>query len=156
MDYIPLPCILTDPVLKALLSYVETAVVLLLLMGAWLVVRCWREAWAEYYLSVLFSLLFTVGLRASTALFMRYDEDQTRLTIARLVATLLWLFWLYLLLRFHGLLRKARVTALCVWRRLPMPWLGCSCAPCKTMCPKTACAAPARGARWASMPSSTA
>jgi hypothetical protein len=101
MDYIPLPCILTDPVLKALLSYVETAVVLLLLMGAWLVVRCWREAWAEYYLSVLFSLLFTVGLRVSASLFMRYDEDQTRLIIARLVASLLPLFWLFLLWRFR-------------------------------------------------------
>jgi hypothetical protein len=111
MSYIPLPCILTDPVLKALLSYVETAVVLLPLVGAWLVARCRREAWAEYVLSVLFSLLFTVGLRASVTLFMRYDEDQTRLTIARLVAPLLWLFWLFLLWRFRRLLREARVTA---------------------------------------------
>jgi hypothetical protein len=111
MSYIPLPCILTDPVLKALLSYAETAIVLLPLVGAWLVARCRREAWAEYVLSVLFSLLFTVGLRASVALFMRYDEDQTRLTIARLVAPLLWLFWLFLLWRFRRLLREAREAA---------------------------------------------
>ena len=42
---------------------------------------------------------------------MRYDEDQTRLIIARLVATLLWLFWLFLLRRFHRLLREAREAA---------------------------------------------
>ncbi|KOO24705.1 hypothetical protein Ctob_008939, partial [Chrysochromulina tobinii] len=41
---------------------------------------------------------------------MRYDEDQTRLIIARLVAPLLWLFWLFLLWRFHRLLREARMT----------------------------------------------
>jgi hypothetical protein len=104
MSYIPLPCILTDPVLKALLSYAETAGVLLLLVGARLVA-------SEYYLSVLFSFLFTFGLRASVTLFMRFDEDQTRLTIARLVATLLWLFWLFLLRRFHRLLREAREAA---------------------------------------------
>ncbi|KOO30598.1 hypothetical protein Ctob_007908, partial [Chrysochromulina tobinii] len=44
MSYIPVPCILTDPVLKALLSYVETAVVLLPLVGAWLVAWRRREA----------------------------------------------------------------------------------------------------------------
>ncbi|KOO26862.1 map3k delta-1 protein kinase [Chrysochromulina tobinii] len=104
LSYIPLPCILTDPVVKALLSYAETAGVLLLLLGARLVA-------SEYYLSVLFSFLFTFGLRASVTLFMRYDEDQTRLIIARLVASLLWLFWLFLLRRFHWLLREARVTA---------------------------------------------
>ena len=120
MGYIPLPCILTDPVLKALLSYAETAVVLLLLAGAWLVARrrrdtdgllLEREAWAEYILSVLFSLLFTVGLRASVTLFMRYDEDQTRLAIARLLASLLWLFWFFLFWRFRRLLREAREAA---------------------------------------------
>ena len=111
MGYIPIPCILTDPVLKALLSYAETAIVLLPLVGAWLVAWCRREAGAEYFLSVLFSLLFTVGLRVSVTLFMRYDEDQTRLIIARLVAPLLWLFWLFLLRRFHWLLREARMTA---------------------------------------------
>jgi len=105
------PCILTDPVLKALLSYVETAVVLLPLVGAWLVARCRREAWAEYVLSVLFSLLFTVGLQASVTLFMRYDEDQTRLIVGRLVAGDLWFFWLFLLFRFRRLLGEARVTA---------------------------------------------
>ena len=181
MSYIPLPCILTDPVLKALLSYAETAVVLLLLVGAWLV--AWRRrkaatraedtreeaqsalearvaaadaakdaakanaaavkaeaatteaecilsahmdaakakaaavkadtaaAEAEYFLCVLFSLLFTVGLRVSASLFMRYDEDKTRLVIARLVASLLPLFWLFLLWRFRWLLREARGTA---------------------------------------------
>ncbi|KOO53741.1 ctr1-like protein kinase, partial [Chrysochromulina tobinii] len=103
MSYIPVPCILTDPVLKALLSYAETAVALLPLVGAWLVA-------SEYDLSVLFSFLFTFGLRASVTLFMRYDEDQTRLIIARLVAPLLWLFWLFLLWRFHRLLREARMT----------------------------------------------
>jgi hypothetical protein len=111
MSYIKVPCILTDPVLKALLSYVETAVVLLPLVGAWLVARCRREAWAEYVLSVLFSLLFTVGLQASVTLFMRYDEDQTRLIVGRLVAGDLWLFWLFLLFRFRRLLGEARVTA---------------------------------------------
>jgi hypothetical protein len=111
MGYIPVPCILTDPVLKALLSYAETAIVLLPLVGAWLVARCVRKTWAEYFLSVLFSLLFTVGLRVSVTLFMRYDEDQTRLIIARLVASLLWLFWVFLLRRFHWLLLKARMTA---------------------------------------------
>jgi len=155
MGYIPLPCILTDPVLKALLSYAETAIVLLLLLGAWLV--AWRRrkaatraalkrkeaqsaleagtvavanaakdaarakaaadkadaaaAEAEYFLCVLFSLLFTVGLRVSASLFMRYDEGQTRLMIARLVASLLPLFWLFLLWRFLRLLREARGTA---------------------------------------------
>jgi hypothetical protein len=182
ISYIPLPCILTDPVLKALLSYAETAIVLLLLLRAWLIAWRRREAAtraedkreeaqtaleagttvatkakakvlvkallrtvgrcrsvpqevatdaakdaakakaaadkaaaaaaeAEDFLSVLFSFLFTVGLRASVTLFMRYDEDQTRLAIARLVASLLWLFWLYLLWRFHWLLREARGTA---------------------------------------------
>jgi hypothetical protein len=187
ISYIPVPCILTDPVLKALLSYAETAIVLLLLLRAWLVAWRRREAAtraedkreeaqkaleagmavapkakakvlvkallraallrmvgrcrsvpqevaadatkdaakakaaadkaaaaaaeAEYFLSVLFSFLFTVGLRASVTLFMRYDEDQTRLAIARLVASLLWLFWLFLLWRFHWLLRKAREAA---------------------------------------------
>jgi len=155
MSYIPLPCILTDPVLKSLLSYAETAVVLLLLVCAWLV--AWRRrkaatraedkreeaqkalevgsvaaddaakdaskakaaavkaeaatAEAEYFLCVLFSLLFTVGLRVSASLFMRYDENQTRLVIARLVASLLPLFWLFLLWRFRRLLRKARGAA---------------------------------------------
>jgi hypothetical protein len=37
---------------------------------------------------VLFSLLFTVGLRVSVTLFARYDEDQTRQAISRLVASL--------------------------------------------------------------------
>ena len=190
ISYIPLPCILTDPVLKALLSYAETAVVLLLLVGAWLVAwrrrkaathaalkreeaqkaleagtadapkakakvpakallrtallravgRCWSVAQevaadadkakaaadkakaaadkantaaddARYFLCVLFSLLFTVGLRVSASLFMRYDEDQTRLIIARLVASLLPLFLLFLLRRFHWLLREARGAA---------------------------------------------
>ena len=151
ISYIPLPCILTDPVLKSLLSYAEIAVVLLLLAGAWLV--AWRrrkaatraalkreeaqKAWsvaqevaadvakvkaaadkantaaddARYFLCVLFSLLFTVGLRVSASLFMRYDEDQTRLIIARLVASLLPLFLLFLLRRFHWLLREARGAA---------------------------------------------
>jgi hypothetical protein len=120
MGYIPLPCILTDPLLKALLSYAETAVVLLLLVSFWVVAQCSRKAWAEYNLSVLFGFLFTVGLRASATLFMRYDEDQTRLIIARLVATLLWLFWLFLLRRFRGLLvtaaaAEARAAAAKAW-----------------------------------------
>ena len=34
MGYIPVPCILTDPVLKSLLSYAETAVVLLSAFGS--------------------------------------------------------------------------------------------------------------------------
>eukprot|EP00900_Chrysochromulina_parva_P015562 jgi/Chrpa1/24006/Chrysochromulina_OHIO_Genome00024661-RA len=42
---------------------------------------------------------------------MRYDEDQTRLIIARLVASLLWLFWLFLLWNFRRLLLKARKKA---------------------------------------------
>ena len=116
MGYIPLPCILADPVLKALLSYVEVAVVLLLLVGAWLVARRWRdtdglrerEAWAEYFVSVLFSLLFPVGLRASVALFARYDKDPMRQTIARLVAPLVPLFMLFLLWRFRRLLHEAQ------------------------------------------------
>ena len=44
ISYIPLPCILTDPVLKALLSYAETAIVLLLLVRAWLAAWRRREA----------------------------------------------------------------------------------------------------------------
>ena len=178
MSYIPVPCILTDPVLKALLSYVETAVVLLPLVGAWLVAWRRREAAtraedkrveaqsaleaaeleearrreavkreevqqvleaetiavadaakdaakakaaavkadaaaaeADDFLSVLFSFLFSVGLRASLALFKRYDADQTRLIIARSLVWLLPLFWLFLLRRFRRLLREARVTA---------------------------------------------
>jgi hypothetical protein len=182
MSYIPLPCILTDPVLKAVLSYAETALELLLLVGAWLV--AWRQrevatraalkrkeaqsaleegtavapkakakvlvkallravgrcrsvpqevaadaakdaakakaaadkadaaaAVADYFLCVLFSLLFTVGLRASVTLFMRYDENQSRLAIARFLASLLWFFWFFLFWRFHWLLREARGTA---------------------------------------------
>ena len=110
MGYIPLPCILTDPVLKALLSYAETIVVLLPLVGAWLVARCTRKAWAEDILSMLFSFLFTFGLRVSVTLFARYDEDQTRQAISRLVASLTLLFLLYLFLRFRWLLREARRT----------------------------------------------
>ena len=119
MGYIPLPCILTDPVLKSLLNYMETGTVLTLLVGVWLVARRRRdenslsrtEAWAEYFLSVLFSLLFTVGLRASATLFVSSfaEENLARKVIACLVSLLILPgFLLFLLLRFRRLLREAR------------------------------------------------
>lgn len=82
MGYIPLPCILKNNVLKALISYTETVMVLVPLIVAWLFARrrsnsqgiTAREAWAEYFLSVIFSVLFTFGLRASVSLFMSVAE----------------------------------------------------------------------------------
>ena len=117
--YIPLPCVLTDPVLKSLLSYMEVSIVLFLLGSAWLYARhrkstgslTEQEAWAEYFLSVLFSLLFTFGMRASITLFIRYDEDLLRQVLSRLAAPILPGFLLFLLLRFSRLLQEHREAA---------------------------------------------
>ena len=63
MGYIPLPCILSDHLLKSILRYMETTVVLVILVSAWLYAKCQqgrdesslseRAAWAEYFLSIL-------------------------------------------------------------------------------------------------------
>ena len=113
---IPLPCILNDPVLEYILSYTETVIVLLLLVSAWLVARGRRdldglrerEASAEYFLSILFSLLFTFGLRASVTLFLRYDPDLGRHVISKLFALILPCFLFFLLKRFRRLLQDHR------------------------------------------------
>lgn len=133
MGYLPLACLLNDPVLKSLLSYSETGAVMLLLVSTWLVARrrknkpdarefadraergsfaepsiTEREASAEYFLSALFSVLFTFGLRASASLWVRYEEDPTRQAISRGIAVLCPSFMLFLLWRFTWLLRIHR------------------------------------------------
>ena len=110
MGYLPVACVMADPVLKSLFSYLETGAVMILLVGAWLFARprskadedgnpliTDREAGGEYFLSVLFSFLFTFGLRASGTLFVRYDEDPTRQAISKVSAVLPPIFMLFLL-----------------------------------------------------------
>ena len=122
MGYIPVACLLADPVLKSLLSYSETGVIMLLLVSSWLVARrrknepdedghrpiTEREARSEYLLSVLFSFLFTFGLRASATLFVRYDENPTRQAVSRVAAAIPPIFLLFLFSRFWRLLRIHR------------------------------------------------
>ena len=118
MGYIPVACVLTDPVLKMLLSYLETMSVLLLLVVTWMYAHSRRkdrvgmftkrDPRAEYILSLLFSCVFTFGLRASTTLFARHDEDPTQQLISRAVASLLPLFMLFLICHFRRLLQEHR------------------------------------------------
>lgn len=96
----------------------ETAIVLTPLVLAWLVAVARRRrdssgvksrnTFAEYFLSVLFNLVFTFGLRASATLSLRPDDDPIRQWTARGVALATFLFLLFLLLRSRGLLREAR------------------------------------------------
>ena len=125
MGYVPLPCINSDPVLLALLSYTETGGLMLLLVSAWAYARYCskkekkssddilvRDASAEYFLMLIFSCVFAFGLRASVTLFNRYDENRGLQVISR-VAAFAPPSFMFFLCRFHfiKLLREHRAAA---------------------------------------------